>query len=243
VRIEVTGVQTCALPISIDSPIYSSGRYLTVGNYDYDITPISLVSLQNIDPNFTGTYINAGVLTVDPLTLSPSMVASNKTFDGTTQATITNTSSGLSGDVATIAYVSAAFDSATVGSDKTVTVSGLSLSGTDASNYRLASPSFLTTASILALPNPAPGPKPTPPVVKPVIPGPIAPTPNGGGQTTLDDASDSNSNPFALSVEADECRLDNLTACECEPNPLDETMDICYVPNRPGQASIAAPRS
>jgi hypothetical protein len=175
------------------------------------------------------------------------MVASNKTFDGTTQATITNTSSGLSGDVATIAYVSAAFDSATVGSDKTVTVSGLSLSGTDASNYRLASPSFLTFASILALPTPAPeptpSPTPTPPVVKPVVPGPVNPTPNGGGPTSLDDASGTNSNPFSLSVEADECRLDNLSACECEPNPIDETMDICYVPNRSGQASVAAPRS
>jgi hypothetical protein len=226
---------------TIDSPIYSSGRYLTVSNYDYDITPISLVSLQNIDPNFTGTYINAGVLTVDPLTLSPSMVASNKTFDGTTQVTITNTSSGLSGDVATIAYVSAAFDSPTAGSNKTVTVSGLSLSGTDASNYRLASPTHTTTASILS--GSSDGSKPQPPVVKPVVPGPVNPTPNGGGQTSLDDASGTNSNPFSLSVGADDCRLDNLSACECEPNPLDETMDICYVPNRSGQASAAYPRS
>jgi hypothetical protein len=59
----------------------------------------------------------------------------------------------------------------------------------------------------------------------------------------LDDASGTNSNPFSLSVEADDCRLDNLAACECEPNPIDETMDICYVPNRSGQASAASPRS
>jgi hypothetical protein len=80
-------------------------------------------------------------------------------------------------------------------------------------------------------------------VVKPVVPGPFNPTPNNGGQTSVEDASGTNSNPFSLSVEADECRLDNLSACECEPNPIDETMDICYVPNRSGQASVAAPRS
>jgi hypothetical protein len=213
-----------------------------LGNYRYtatDIDPLSLYT--NGVANFTGRETNGGVLTVNPLTVNPTLSASNKTFDGTTQATITNTSSGLSGDVATIAHVSAAFDSATVGSNKTVTVSGLSLIGTDASNYRLASPSFLTFASILALPTPAP--EPTPPVVKPVVPGPVNPTPNGADQATLDDVSGTNSNPFSLSVEADDCRLDNLSACECEPNPIDEAMDICYVPNRSGQASVAAPRS
>jgi hypothetical protein len=222
---------------------YSSGGYLRVGNYQFTQSAITRVSASG-DPvlNFTNSHATNGFLTVEPLTVNPTLSASNKTFDGTTDVTLSTSISGLSGDTLDFDQVSASFDSASVGQDKTVTLYGVQLLGTDAANYRLASPTLTTLASILALPTPAPA-KPTPPVVKPVIPGPITPTPNGGGQTTLDDASDSNSNPFALSVEADECRLDNLTACECEPNPLDETMDICYVPNRSGQASIAAPRS
>jgi hypothetical protein len=221
---------------------YSSGGYLQVGAYEFTQSPISRESSSgNPVLNFTDTYTNNGFLTVNPLTVTPTLSASDKTFDGNTSVTLSTSVSGRPGDSLSFNHVSASFDSASVGNNKTVTLYGVQLQGTDAANYRLSSPTLTTSASILGLPTTTPGP--TPPVVKPVIPGPIAPTPNGGGQTTLDDASDSNSNPFALSVEADECRLDNLTACECEPNPLDETMGICYVPNRSGQASIAAPRS
>jgi filamentous hemagglutinin family protein len=221
---------------------YSSGGYLQVGAYEFTQSPISRESSSgNPVLNFTDTYTNNGFLTVNPLTVTPTLSASDKTFDGNTSVTLSTSVSGRPGDSLSFNHVSASFDSASVGNNKTVTLYGVQLQGTDAANYRLSSPTLTTSASILGLPTTTPGP--TPPVVKPVIPGPIAPTPNGGGQTTLDDPSDSNSNPFALSVEADECRLDNLTACECEPNPLDETMDICYVPNRSGQASIAAPRS
>jgi hypothetical protein len=220
---------------------FSTGNFLNAGYYRLETSNIP--SLAALQPNFVSAYTNGGVLTVNPLTLTAFASASDKTFDGTTQATISSfsTSPLLADDVATASYVSANFDSASAGNNKTVTVSGLRLSGADSTNYRFASPLLQTTASIF--PGPSEGYKPQPPVVKPVIPGPFSPRPNGGGQTSLDDASGTNSNPFSLSVEADDCRLDNLAACECEPNPIDETMDICYVPNRSGQASAASPRS
>ncbi|WP_199121630.1 YDG domain-containing protein, partial [Pedobacter sp. ASV28] len=57
----------------------------------------------------------------------------------------TLSSNALSGDNITLAYTSATFNSKTVANGKPVSVSGISLSGTDATNY-----TFNTTASTTA---------------------------------------------------------------------------------------------
>src|SRR5439155_14877657 len=80
--------------------------------------------------------------------------ANNKPYDGTTTATLNLGSASLvgvvSGDTVTLNTNSAvgAFASPTVGTAKSVTVSGLSLSGTDATNYTLTQPT--TSANITA---------------------------------------------------------------------------------------------
>jgi hypothetical protein len=78
--------------------------------------------------------------------------ASNKTYDGNTTATLDTSSIGftgmVTGDGLTLASASGSFDDKNVGSGKTVTVSGLSLSGTDAGNYTLADSTVTTTADI-----------------------------------------------------------------------------------------------
>src|SRR5204863_6942781 len=55
--------------------------------------------------------------------------------DGTTSATVTLSDNRLSGDSLTTSYTSASFATKTVGTAKTVSVSGISISGTDAANY------------------------------------------------------------------------------------------------------------
>ena len=61
---------------------------------------------------------------------------SSKIYDGSTKDSVTLSSNGVvSGDKVTFASSSAVFDNKNVGTDKVVTVSGISLTGADAKNY------------------------------------------------------------------------------------------------------------
>src|SRR5204862_4319 len=83
-------------------------------------------------------------------TLTPAITAANKTYDGTSSATISCTLTGVVGaDVVTCAGTGS-FASAGVGTAKTVTSSDLTLSGAQAGNYALSSTSASTTANITA---------------------------------------------------------------------------------------------
>src|SRR5439155_19552801 len=59
----------------------------------------------------------------------------NKAYDGTSSASATLTDNRVAGDSLSASYSSASFASKTVGTAKTVNVSGISISGTDAANY------------------------------------------------------------------------------------------------------------
>ncbi len=90
---------------------------------------------------------------ITPATLTVSgLAAQNKTYDGTTTATLNTGGATLvgvvSGDLVTLSTPAAtgAFADPGVGNDKLITVSGLALSGGDAPNYFLTQPT--TTASI-----------------------------------------------------------------------------------------------
>ncbi len=75
--------------------------------------------------------------------LTVSATADDKVYDSTTAATAHLTTDALSGDDI-IASGVANFDTADAGTSKTVTVSGITLSGADASNYQ---PNDTTTAT------------------------------------------------------------------------------------------------
>ncbi|MBI5702098.1 MAG: hypothetical protein HZC39_01090, partial [Chloroflexi bacterium] len=119
------------------------------------ITPAGTVSDGNGGNNYTVTFqpVSTGVITAKALTVS-GITAANKTYDGNTTATLNTASASLvgvvSGDTVTLNTASAtgAFSDKSVGTGKTVTVSGLSLSGADAGNYSLTQPT--TTADITA---------------------------------------------------------------------------------------------
>lgn len=93
-----------------------------------------------------------GVITAAPVTVT-GITASDKTYDGTTSATINTASASLSGvvsaDVGNVSLTGTpvgTFADKNVGTGKTVTINGYSLTGSAASNYSLTNPT--TTADI-----------------------------------------------------------------------------------------------
>ncbi|WP_332876065.1 YDG domain-containing protein, partial [Massilia sp. S19_KUP03_FR1] len=90
----------------------------------------------------TGLTANITQATISTVS---NIVADNKVYDGTTSATVSNagaTFAGrVNGDVLTVSITSAAFDDKNAGNGKTITASGLSLGGTDATNYNLTASS------------------------------------------------------------------------------------------------------
>jgi hypothetical protein len=107
-----------------------------------------------------GNYtLASGTLTttanITAITVTGAFTAANKTYDATTAATIlTRTVSGvLAADTAnvTLSGGTATFSDKNVGTGKTVTGTGFSLTGSAAGNYTLASSTLTTTANITAL--------------------------------------------------------------------------------------------
>src|SRR4030095_2089318 len=109
---------------------------------------VSGISLAGTDSgNYTAntTATTTANITAQALTVT-GITANNKVYDATTAATL-NTGSAtpagvVSGDTVTVNAGSAAgaFADKNVGTSKTVTVSGLTLSGADAGNYSLTQP-------------------------------------------------------------------------------------------------------
>ena len=128
----------------------SAGVYSPVGVYDV-IAGLGTLSATNYGFVFTN-----GTLTVTPAPLTVTGVAANnKVYDGASTATL-NLSGAvlngvLNGDTVSLnpASGAASFADKAVGNGKTVTVSGLSLSGSGAGNYSLTQPA--TTANITPL--------------------------------------------------------------------------------------------
>ncbi len=86
------------------------------------------------------------------------ITAADKTYDGSTSATLNTGAAGFTGLVAndslSVAGARGVFADSTVGTGKTVNITDISLGGTDASNYTLASTTATTAASIIAAPEP-----------------------------------------------------------------------------------------
>jgi len=80
-------------------------------------------------------------------TLNATLTANDKVYDATTAVTGSFGDDRIGGDVLTISGISS-FDSKNVGTNKTVSTTGLNLSGTDALNYVLASTTVNDTADI-----------------------------------------------------------------------------------------------
>ncbi len=82
---------------------------------------------------FNSTATATADITARALTISAT--GNNKVYDGNTNAIVDLSDNRVAGDVFTDNYTSASFDTKNVGAGKAVSVSGISISGTDASNY------------------------------------------------------------------------------------------------------------
>ena len=118
---------------------------------------ISGVTLGGTDAgNYTLSAQPTGVtgsITKKTVTVTSGITASNKTYDGTTSATLSGSSAVISGKVTgDVLGVSAsgAFANKNAGTGKTVTISSITLTGTDKGNYVLTTTSnqATTTANI-----------------------------------------------------------------------------------------------
>lgn len=85
-----------------------------------------------------------------PVTVS-GITANDKTYDGGTDAKLVVSQAAIEGKITdddlTVASATGAFADKSVGTDKTVTISGITLGGTDAANYTLAENGSQTTAT------------------------------------------------------------------------------------------------
>ena len=91
-----------------------------------------------------------GTYTVHKKELTITAVAQNKVY-GTVAATVTLSDDRIHGDELTLGYALAVFADKNVGTGKQVTISGITVSGADASNYTFDT-TVLTTADITPRP-------------------------------------------------------------------------------------------
>jgi hypothetical protein len=92
--------------------------------------------------SLTGATSSTFNMTAKTLTISGTFTANNKVYDGTTSATVDGAGLSLTGLVTGTTSVTldlvGVFDTANVGEAKTVSLTGTTLSGTDAANYALS---------------------------------------------------------------------------------------------------------
>jgi hypothetical protein len=114
-------------------------------------SPYTITYQYGGDANFTSASDRSTTLTVSQRTLHITATGVNKVYDGTSMATVTLSDDRVTGDVFTDSYTSASFADKNVGMGKAVSVSGITISGSDASNYTVNTTAS-TTANITARP-------------------------------------------------------------------------------------------
>jgi hypothetical protein len=125
-----------ALTLGPLSSSLSSAGQVAVGNYQ-----VGASSITNTSANYSNTVNIVGSLSVGQKSLTVAATSGmSKTYDGTTNMTGLGLGlTGLVGADAVTASGLATYDNANAGNNKSIDVSGISLSGADAANYKLAS--------------------------------------------------------------------------------------------------------
>ncbi len=133
-----------SVSLSSDATLSSSNN-VNVGAWT--ITPGAAGGGTFTASNYAITY-DTGSLTVTPRTLDIAAIGQDKVYDGSTAATVTLTDNRVTGDLFTDSYTTAVFTDPNVGVAKTVTVSGLAISGPDVGDYTILADPITTTANI-----------------------------------------------------------------------------------------------
>ncbi len=101
--------------------------------------------------NYSLASVNTTTADITRRTLTVTATGVNKTYDGTTAATVTLSDNRVAGDALTVSYASASFNAINVGTGKPVSVTGINVTGADAGNYSFNA-TAQTTANITAAP-------------------------------------------------------------------------------------------
>src|SRR6185312_15085997 len=103
-----------------------SGKYIRVSN----------ITLSGTDAqDYTVSGSAAAYANIAKAPISVTAVGVDRVYDGTTNASVILSDMPLAGDKVDVNYSSASFGDKNVGSGKSVTVNGLTLSGEDAGDY------------------------------------------------------------------------------------------------------------
>ena len=146
-----SGTTSDGIPYNVDS--VSAGGTAAGAFATKDVGTAKAVTVTGVtvtgtgNGNYTVTQQTGLTANISKATLTVSATGVNKTYDGTTAATVTLSDNHLGSDVVTESYTSATFADKNVGTGKAVNVSGISISG---------APMRATTA--WATPRPAPRP-------------------------------------------------------------------------------------
>jgi filamentous haemagglutinin family N-terminal domain len=112
----------------------------------------SLTLSDGASGGLAGNYTLVGgvdTLSITPKTIMVDATGTNNIYNGNTPDTVTLDSAGVvAGDSLQFGYEAASFSDPNIGNNKLVTVTGVQLSGADAGNYLLASPTVYTEADI-----------------------------------------------------------------------------------------------
>ncbi len=111
---------------------------------------VSGISISGTDAaNYTVNTTASTTANITTKALLVTAIGTNKEYDGNNTATVTLGDNRISGDVLTAAYTTATFNNKDVGTGRAVSVSGISISGTDAANYTVNT-TAITAANITA---------------------------------------------------------------------------------------------
>lgn len=128
------------------------------------VSGISVTGTDAGNYSFNTTASTSADITRASISGVSGITAADKTYDGTTSATLDTVSAGyagqVGGDVLSVATAAGNFDSPTAGSGKTVYITGITLGGTDAGNYTLVKDTAVATAAIRAASSVAGTPSP-----------------------------------------------------------------------------------
>jgi hypothetical protein len=124
---------------------YSRAAGETVAGGPYTISAV--LSPAAVLGNYSITS-NTALFTIDKRALTVTVTAAGKTYDSTNSASVTLSDNRVEGDLLTETSTNATFSDKNAGVAKTVTVTGISISGSDAGNYTLGNTTASTTADI-----------------------------------------------------------------------------------------------
>lgn len=123
--------------IAGDNLVITSSNAFADKNAGADKTVhIDSISVTGADAlNYEWDSATTTTATIDKAQLQIDATASNKTYDGNTSASTILSDNRISGDDLLVSSTSSSFSDKNAGSNKTVTVGGISISGADADNY------------------------------------------------------------------------------------------------------------